>query len=398
MVIKGNSTAGAGALGKHIQRTDTNERRNEVLELRDVAARDVTGALREMEAVALGNPDCKKPLYHASINTQAHERLTDEQKLQAVDRLEKELGLTGQPRVVVVHEKNDGREHTHIVWSRVRLEDFRVIHDGHNYRKHEIVARELERTFGHERVQGAHIERDGKPRPPRTPSHREHQQAERTGIKPKEAKALITALWREADSGKAFQAALEKQGWILARGDRRDFVAVDRNAGVHSLARRIDGAKAADVRARLSDINPFMLYSVPEAREVQKARQEQARAPTPTRDTARAVKETPRKGPDIGVGVARGIGSAAARIGDSLFKTLLGESPAPKPEGGQPDQGGGRPEEEEKAALRQAEAAASARRQQYLRDFDREVPDEKQRDADIERDRKGGGRERTRGE
>ena len=165
MVIKGGSISGAARFAAHLERTDTNEIRNEVIEMRDVAAPDLRGALREMEAVASACPNCKKPLYQASINTQAHERMTDEQRMQAVDRLEKELGLTGQPRVVVVHEKNDGREHCHVVWSRIDLDKMRTISDSHNFRKHEIVARELEREFGHERVQGAHIERDGKQRP-----------------------------------------------------------------------------------------------------------------------------------------------------------------------------------------------------------------------------------------
>ena len=74
-----------------------------------MAAEDLRGALREMEAVASGCPNCKRPFYHASINTQADERMTRRSSgTQAIDRLEEELGLTGQPRAVVVHEK-EGR-------------------------------------------------------------------------------------------------------------------------------------------------------------------------------------------------------------------------------------------------------------------------------------------------
>jgi len=63
---------------------------------------------------------------HASINTRADERLPPEQRMQAIDRLEKDLGLTGQPRAVVVHEK-EGREHCHVVWSRIDLDKMRTI-------------------------------------------------------------------------------------------------------------------------------------------------------------------------------------------------------------------------------------------------------------------------------
>ena len=107
--------------------------------------------------------------------------MTDEQRAYAIDRLEAEMGLIGQPRVVVVHDKKD-REHCHIVWSRIDLDRMAAISDSHNFRKHEQVGRELEREFGHERVQGAHVERDGKERPARTPSHSEMLQADRTGV------------------------------------------------------------------------------------------------------------------------------------------------------------------------------------------------------------------------
>ncbi|MGH2199131.1 relaxase/mobilization nuclease domain-containing protein, partial [Enterococcus faecalis] len=78
------------------------------------AADDLAGALKEMEAIAAGTRSTK-PFYHGSINTRADERLTDEQRMYAIDKLEESLGLTGQPRIVVVHEK-EGREHCHIVW------------------------------------------------------------------------------------------------------------------------------------------------------------------------------------------------------------------------------------------------------------------------------------------
>jgi hypothetical protein len=174
------------------------------------------GALREMESVAAW-ARTTKPFYHGSINTRADERLTDEQRMQAIDRLEAALGLTGQARVVVVHEK-EGREHCHIVWSRIDLDRMAAISDSHNYRKHEEVARALEREFGLERVQGAHVERDGKPRPDRTPSHSEMLQAERTGVSPQQAKELMTGIWETSKNGKEFQAALEEKGWTLARG------------------------------------------------------------------------------------------------------------------------------------------------------------------------------------
>ncbi len=65
-----------------------------------------------------------------------------------------------------------------------------------------------------------------------------------------------------------------------------------------------------------------------------------------------------------------------------------------------PDRGSPAPLHEQEQRAHQAEADQTARRQQYLRDFDREVPDERQRDADIEKSQREqeGGRERRRGE
>jgi hypothetical protein len=429
LIIKGSSTSGADALAKHLKRQDTNDRRNETLDLKGVAAGDLAGALREMEAVASGNPNCKKPLYHASINTLAEERLTDEQKLKAVDRLERELGLTGQPRAVVVHEKKDGREHIHVVWSRIDIETLRVTSDSHNFRKHELVARELEREFGLTRVQGVHIERDGKDRPERAASHKEYQQQERTGVSAKQAKGQISAIWRATDTGRTFQQALSEKGWILARGDRRDFVVVDKFGGVHSLSRRIDGAKAADVRSRLADIDPKTLASAADARGVQVARlSEREREAQRTRERTaqgrleRATSPRDQKGRTASRGrteisatraagrAAGGILKSVGKIADkaaSLAESFLGGGPS-KPhigerarareEGIPLDQGQPLASKENEERLRQIEQQQSVRRQQYLRDFDREVPDERQRDADLTRGGQEGGRERKRGE
>lgn len=259
MIIKGGSRAGAADLAAHLQRVDTNERM-EVLEVRGTVSRELEGALREMEAMSSG-ARCKSPLYHASINVSIHERLGIDGWARAVDRLEEELGLMGQPRTVVMHEKL-GREHVHVVWGRVRADTLVAVADSHNYRKHEVVARELEREFGHERVQGAHAERDGVPRPERTLSHAEQQIAERTGIDPKAVKAEITALWQAADNAEAFLAGLEKAGYRPALGSRRQYVVLDQAGTVHSLARRIEGVRAADLRRVFAEIAPTRFPAV----------------------------------------------------------------------------------------------------------------------------------------
>ncbi len=92
-----------------------------------------------------------------------------------------------------------------------------------------------------------------------------------TGLKPQQVKAEVTALWQEADSGAAFRAALAEKGYILCRGDRRDFVVVDPAGDEHSLARRIAGAKASEVRERLKGTDRDALPSVAEGRALANA-------------------------------------------------------------------------------------------------------------------------------
>jgi hypothetical protein len=271
VIIKGKSVGGGTRLAAHLTNTKTNDRA-ELKELRGVAAEDLHGALLEMEAVAAGTRTTK-PFYHGSINTRANEPLTDEQLMYSVEKLEAALGLTGQARAIIVHEK-EGREHWHIVWSRIDLDRMAAISDSHNFRKHEEVARALEREFGHERVQGAHVEREGKERPERTPSHAEMLQADRTGLSPKQVKEQITELWRTTESGKEFFVALWDAGYVLARGDQRDYVVIDPAGGTHSLARRVEGARVKDIRERMADLEPGRLYSIAEAKQIQCARQE----------------------------------------------------------------------------------------------------------------------------
>jgi hypothetical protein len=266
MIIKGKSRSGPMSLAAHLGNAEKNERVS-VLEARGTVAQDLRGALLEMDTYAAGSR-CEKPLYHAAISPAPPHRLTPQQRTEAIDALEEKLGLNGHARVVVLHEKH-GREHIHVVWSRIDLDRMKSVSDSHNYRKHEEVARDLERRFDHERVQGAHHERDDVKRPDRTPSRAELRQEERTGIKGKDVKAEVSELFRSSDGPEAFQAALEEKGYRLAQGDRRDFVIIDRAGGIHSLARRLDDVSAADVREFMAPLDRESFPTVEEAKRQQ---------------------------------------------------------------------------------------------------------------------------------
>jgi relaxase-like protein len=304
MIIKGRVRGRARQLVQHLLRADQNESIR-VYECRGTLAADVEGALMELEARAKTGRS-SSPLYHASISPEAAHPLTDAQVRQAVDLLEEKLGLHGQPRVVVLHRK-ENRDHVHVVWSRIDADTGNAATVSWNYRIHEQVARELERRFGHPSV------RCSKARPPvsklRPAQDYEWRQEERTGIPAAAITSELTALWSSSSSGEEFRCRLEEAGYVLARGDRRVFVVIDQAGNVHSLARRIQGATTADVRAKLEGVRLNGLPSVAEARSSIQKRHTGAALQRDFKQASREVAERPRGRPrsvDISVRRRRG--------------------------------------------------------------------------------------------
>lgn len=49
----------------------------------------------------------------------------------------------------------------HVVWSRIDIETMTAVRLSQNYRLHELTERQLEKEFGHAKVQGVHVNRKG---------------------------------------------------------------------------------------------------------------------------------------------------------------------------------------------------------------------------------------------
>jgi len=277
MIIKGGSRAAPGQLAWHLQRLDTNEK-VEILELQSPAP-NLAEAFRDWQTLVEGTRGFKG-LYHANIDPAKDYTMTREQWQHAVDVLEKELKLEGQPRAVVMHEKL-GREHIHVVWARTDIDTMTLCSDSQNYLAHERASQRLENEFGHEPVPGKHAKRDREQQPefPRAEANQaEWQQGERTGIDPTARKDQITTLKEACDNAQAFKVALEEQGYILAKGDRRDFVIVDETGSIQSLGRQIRDVKAAELRAFMKPIDRETLPTAAEAKELQQQQQRQQEA------------------------------------------------------------------------------------------------------------------------
>lgn len=267
MIIKGGSRAGPEQLAKHLQRRDTNEM-VDILELQSPAP-NLDEAFRDWQTLSEGTRG-RKGLYHVNIDPAEEYVMSLEQWARCVDVLEKELGFDGQPRAVVMHQKH-GRQHLHVVWARTDIDTMTLRSDSMNYPAHERASKALELEFGHEMVPGKHAKRDRELQPEfpnAAVNHAEWQQAERTGIDPAERKDQITALKHASDSPQAFKAALEEQGYMLAKG-KRGFVLVDQAGEVYSLSRQIHGMKSGELREYMKSIDLESLPTVEQATQLQ---------------------------------------------------------------------------------------------------------------------------------
>ena len=272
MIIKGKSRGSPVQLARHLLRTDTNET-VKIVQL-DSPTGSLREALRDWQLIAAGTRG-SLGLYHANISPEARYAMAPEQWQRAADVLEKELGFDGQPRAVVVHEKH-GRQHIHVVWQRTHIDTMTLVPDSFNYVAHERASLALEQEFGHEHVPGKHAKRDREKQPefPKAQiSHAEWQQAERAGADPHAFKDAITAIYKACDSGHAFQSALAQHGFVLAKGDRRDYVLVDQDSQIYSLARQIRGVTAKDLRAFMADVDREAIPTVEQAKTLQEQRE-----------------------------------------------------------------------------------------------------------------------------
>ena len=120
MICKGAGRTNGTQLGGYLADYLKAEKNKyvEVLEIRGSGHPGLTNSIASWEAEAKATR-CKKPLWHAQIVPMKDEILTREKAITAADILEKHLGFTGQPRAIVVHEKDDGSQHLHVVWSRI---------------------------------------------------------------------------------------------------------------------------------------------------------------------------------------------------------------------------------------------------------------------------------------
>lgn len=282
MILHGNQRGGGKDLALHLMK-DENER-VQVHELRGFVADTLIGAFTESYAISKATR-CKQHLYSLSISPPKDTDLADDAFVDAIEQTEKKLGLTGQPRAVVFHEKlgEDGqlRRHAHAVWCRIDIEQMKAVQLSHSKLKLRDVSRDLHIQHDLKMPKGLINSKD---RDPRNFTLEEWQQCKRAKKNVHQIKDVFKDCWAVSDSRTSFAHALAEQGYILAKGDR-GHVAVDYKGEKFAVSRYV-GVKARQVRDKLGEADELpdvdhaqkiAAKQVTERREVLQ-RQQQAQA------------------------------------------------------------------------------------------------------------------------
>lgn len=283
MILKGRSRADGGKLATYLLSSKNEQVR--VLDIRGTVTDDQTAeglrqSLKDFDELGKMTKG-KTTLFHLAINPDDRDRMTPEDWQHSIAKTEKALGLEGQPRAVVSHTK-DGKEHYHVVWSRVNVETRKCVQMSFSNLKLCSTAREIEIDLGlkqtPQRARGAH----------RLKQHVkdiQQQQDSRSRDPRAERNQIVQGAWELSGNGEEFKAQVESAGYQLAIG-RRGVLLMDSNNEPHSIARCV-GIKEKDVREKLGDLEG--LPTVEELRE-QKTRTtdtEETKAPEPIQRQAR---------------------------------------------------------------------------------------------------------------
>ena len=274
MILKGRARADGGKLATYLLLEKNEEVR--VLDLRGTiadarSAKGLHEALHEMNEQGKMTR-AKSSLFHLAINPSDRDRMTPQGWQTAIEKAEKALGLEGQARAVVSH-RYEGKEHLHVVWSRVDVEQRKCVELPFSHRKLCQAAREIEIDLGlqqtPQRARGAH----------RLKQHVKDIQAQqdaRSGTPREQLNAAVVKAWNEAGSAPEFKAQIEAAGYGLAHGTR-GVVVIDSEITTYSIPRCVQGIRLKHVYERLGELLP----DLPKVEDLRAARERE----TQTRGT-----------------------------------------------------------------------------------------------------------------
>ena len=248
MIIKASQRKGGRALGKHLMNTNDNDH-VEIGDSRGFWGKSIYDCFLEIEAIASGTK-CEQPLFSVSFNPPEGKNVTNAQFYNAFDRLEELLGLKGQPRFPVFHEKN-GRRHAHCVWSRIDIDKMKAVNMAFFKEKCTRLSKELFIENNWKLPKGL-INRKAKSS--FSIAVREFQQLIKKSIHPNTIKLSCKAAWANSTDYDSLARKLKEHGLHLARGDRRGCVVIDSKRNIYSLS-RFGGISTKEIKVRIGDSN-----------------------------------------------------------------------------------------------------------------------------------------------
>lgn len=253
MILVGNQRGGSKQMALHLL-SDENEHIT-VHAIDGFIADDLEGAMQEAHAISKSTR-CTKHLFSLSLSPPIGAIATEKDFENGIDKVENKLGLTGQPKVIVFHEK-EGRRHAHCVWSRIHADELKAIKLNYYKKDLNVVSKDLFIEHGWDLPNGF---KEGQSRDRRNFTLEEYQQAKRHNLNAKQLKARIQHCWKISDDKNSFEHALEHEGFFLARGDKKNVhVAVDWHGEVYAIT-RATGELSKVVKAKLGE--PDTLRSV----------------------------------------------------------------------------------------------------------------------------------------
>lgn len=244
MILKASKRGGSRQLAHHLMNGEKNEHVT-LHEVSGFASNNLHSALDEIFAISKGTR-CSRFMFSLSLNPPQDENVPAHVFEEALERIEKKLGLENQPRAIVFHEKS-GRRHAHCVWSRIEATKMKAIDMPFFKNKLKDIAKQLYLDHGWKMPDGF---KDKRLKSPLNYTRAEWQQAARTGQNPKVIKSTLQECWALSDNKKGFENALRESGYYLAKGDSRGHVVVDVYGEVSSLPRQL-ALKKKEIEKRI---------------------------------------------------------------------------------------------------------------------------------------------------
>lgn len=278
MIVKGRTRSGGTQLAGYLSSSKNDTVK--VLDIRGTISTSLTpiglrDALNEMDAIG-GMAKGEKHIFHAVINPNDLDRLGRDDWQAAITKVEKALGFEAQPRVIVAHNYK-GKEHLHIAWSRVDVDNGKLISDSFCNLKMVQAAREIElerglfktpdrnknqRAAALNRIldENRHTVDPIEAARPFMKAEERQRNAEKERLKLERSdnsrdvlKRTIASAWHQSENGEEFRRKLERAALRLVRGDR-GAVVMDEGGNIYSPARYIEGAKVKEINRKCADV------------------------------------------------------------------------------------------------------------------------------------------------